>query len=910
MSFPARESYRGPSRGGGPGHAHRHSRSNSAISEMLGQAGQALGAIAAPQASTSTAAQPGPAHARAPARPDLDAQHHMRPQLRSTVSSPTSPSFGFGSSSSGGGSGSTGAIGHYPQQLPTRTHPALHSQPQPPLPTTDASLHLPPPSQSFAAGVPGTGIGTGTGIGFGSKQRAVSAAASASTSSHPPPAAAHHRPLHSAGPAASFPSNAPPAESPYPPASYARLGQHLPTRKPLPQLSRAWAPADALDPALSPPPVSTSGSGSRPSPTHRSMFGLPSIPTSNDDFASSIPHLNPTPDSTSAPASTTPASAPASTSKATMSQQPQQQQQYAAPNRRTGGYEEQHHISGPGPSQYQHGQLSPREYSTPSAGPQIKLDQTPSNPPSYQGTPAVPSVLQPGGPIGLHASTTVAAASAARLSDPFQAFFEPLSQLLAIKPCYRRLRRNPNYSPYTPTTPGGSVATSSQFMSPTDRGYNAPGSQRNMSHTPLGLADIRPRADSTLSDGLPSGVDFSMQNTPPGTSNYMAPWATYAFDWCKWAPQGNGAGKVAIGSYLEDGHNFIQILDTQIVPTPSDVYNTHGGSKWTMDFTRVAEATHSYPVTRLLWEPPSSTKQSTDLLATSGDHLRLWSLPSDTPSNPGNSVTGRGRDVAATKLTPLALLSNSKTPDHTAPLTSLDWNTVSPSLIITSSIDTTCTIWDIPSLTAKTQLIAHDKEVYDVRFCANSVDVFVSCGQDGSVRMFDLRSLEHSTIIYEPTGKEDRVDANGGKMSPTLAQQTMSNPPPLLRIATSPHDTQLLATFAQDSNVIRILDTRQPGQALLELRGHGGAVNCIDWSPTRRGQLASGGDDCQVLLWDLMSQQQTNGAPQTDSIRSPAASWQCDYEVGNLGWVPRVPSDEAGEWLGVSAGRGIWGVRM
>ena len=176
-----------------------------------------------------------------------------------------------------------------------------------------------------------------------------------------------------------------------------------------------------------------------------------------------------------------------------------------------------------------------------------------------------------------------------------------------------------------------------------------------------------------------------------------------------------------------------------------------------MDFTKIAEATHSYPVTRLLWEPPSSQKQSTDLLATSGDHLRLWSLPSDSPATPSNSITRSTRDVALpTKLTPLALLSNSKTPDHTAPLTSLDWNTVSPSLIITSSIDTTCTIWDIPSLTAKTQLIAHDKEVYDVRFCANSVDVFVSCGQDGSVRMFDLRSLEHSTIIYEPTGKEER----------------------------------------------------------------------------------------------------------------------------------------------------------
>lgn len=173
----------------------------------------------------------------------------------------------------------------------------------------------------------------------------------------------------------------------------------------------------------------------------------------------------------------------------------------------------------------------------------------------------------------------------------------------------------------------------------------------------------------------------------------------------------------------------------------------------------MAEATHSYPVTRILWEPPSSQKQSTDLLATSGDHLRLWSLPANAISPiASNSITRstNNRDPAPYKLTPLALLSNSKSPEHTAPLTSLDWNTLSPSLIITSSIDTTCTIWDIPTLTAKTQLIAHDKEVFDVRFCANSVDVFVSCGADGSVRMFDLRSLEHSTIIYEPTDKTDK----------------------------------------------------------------------------------------------------------------------------------------------------------
>lgn len=95
------------------------------------------------------------------------------------------------------------------------------------------------------------------------------------------------------------------------------------------------------------------------------------------------------------------------------------------------------------------------------------------------------------------------------------------------------------------------------------------------------------------------------------------------------------------------------------------------------------------------------------------------------------------------------------------------------------------------------------------------------------------------------------IDASpgGGRISPTLAQQTMSYAPPLLRLAASPHDTHLLATFSQDSNIIRILDVRQPGQALLELRGHSASVNCIEWSPSRRGTLASGGDDSSVLIW-------------------------------------------------------------
>lgn len=458
------------------------------------------------------------------------------------------------------------------------------------------------------------------------------------------------------------------------------------------------------------------------------------------------------------------------------------------------------------------------------------------------------------------------------------------------------------------------------------------------SHSPLNLTDIRSRAISDANEGVGGTTSIFSYSDAPTNSNYLAPFATYAYDWCKWPVAGGpGAGKMAVASYLEDPHNFIQILDTTITPQEA---TTPGAPMYGLEYTKIAEATCAYPVTRILWEPPSSQKQSTDLLATSGDHLRLWSLPQQQQNMQGNNLNrtaAANRDQTPAKLQPLALLSNSKTPEHTAPLTSLDWNTLSPKLIITSSIDTTCTIWDIPTLTAKTQLIAHDKEVFDVRFCAGSVDVFVSCGADGSVRMFDLRSLEHSTIIYEPAEKSEKGTAETTSLnvtgpniltgnspsssSPSKAQMSSLAPaPPLLRLAASPHDAHLLATFASDSNLIRILDVRQPGTALLELRGHQANLNTIEWNPSRRGMLASGGDDSLVLVWDLLNSQNqatvptvngANGQQQEVQGKGPSSSWRCEYEVANVSWAPQsMLTGQGGDWLGVCAGRGVWGVKL
>ena len=75
--------------------------------------------------------------------------------------------------------------------------------------------------------------------------------------------------------------------------------------------------------------------------------------------------------------------------------------------------------------------------------------------------------------------------------------------------------------------------------------------------------------------------------------------------------------------------------------------------------------------------------------------------------------------------------------------------------------------------------------------------MFASSGEDGSVRHFDLRDLEHSTIIYESQNKN-----------------------PLLRVAWNKINKYYLATVEQNSNEVTILDVRYPMKAVKKLYSH------------------------------------------------------------------------------------------
>jgi WD repeat-containing protein 68 len=208
----------------------------------------------------------------------------------------------------------------------------------------------------------------------------------------------------------------------------------------------------------------------------------------------------------------------------------------------------------------QRGALSPRDY-TP-VGPRIGIEQATPESSQYHSGGQVPGSLQAGrpGPISSNSATSIPTTSH---NMPQDQYTTP-SRSSGMGASHNYTRSSPagfegqSYGGgYGATTPGGN-----DFTSPTSSKYTPQNSQRTVSNAPLGLADIRPRADSSLDS--PSGANpysYDGANAVPTNSNYLAPWAIYAFDWCKWPAQGRDAGKLAVGSYLEDGHNFVSSHD-------------------------------------------------------------------------------------------------------------------------------------------------------------------------------------------------------------------------------------------------------------------------------------------------------------------------------------------------------------
>ncbi|KAJ3390862.1 ddb1 and cul4 associated factor 7 [Entophlyctis sp. JEL0112] len=381
----------------------------------------------------------------------------------------------------------------------------------------------------------------------------------------------------------------------------------------------------------------------------------------------------------------------------------------------------------------------------------------------------------------------------------------------------------------------------------------------------------------------------------PHTLTYAAPFPVYGLAWA----QVPSAFRLAMSS-------------VSLAPAAGNHIHVVGRAASDSDpaastLSLCAAASVPYPVTKLMWAPLHGSANP-NLLCSSSDALRVHEfIASDAESAaPPSSVTdpasghvgarfqesssSQGKLVVrATLKTNPARKNGSGSKAVSPPLTAFDWNEIDPNICVTSSIDTTCTVWDVHRQEHKTQLIAHDKAVYDVAFSRNA-NLFASVGADGSVRLFDLRSLEHSTILYDTPAQ---LTSSAGPK----AVQSMESPP-LMRLAWNKLDSNYIATFVMDSRTVVILDVRAPAVSVSELCLHRRPVNAIGWAPHSSAHLCTVADDSYALVWDVTTNIQR---VKTD----PLLTYQASGPINNLSWTAALP-----EWVGVAVGDTVQALKM
>ena len=347
------------------------------------------------------------------------------------------------------------------------------------------------------------------------------------------------------------------------------------------------------------------------------------------------------------------------------------------------------------------------------------------------------------------------------------------------------------------------------------------------------------KPSSSSSSSFDDEVDYDR-------TSYDCKFTAYALGWS------NKDETIAIASFEEDEKNALKILNVEeeeIEKVSEDgerslIKRIHLKPKSEHDLT--------FPTASLKWHP-----SDTNVLATAGDHLRVWNLEEKDDLDKQQEI-----------------YRNEK---H-APLASLDWNEVDKNVIAAANYDQkqfSCTIWDVEKKNAVAEMRLNDEKsnIYDVSFQQTNKDVFGTVGEDGCVRLFDMRNLDRFTTLYrDPKSR------------------------PMLSLKWNKQMSFYVAVMLMGSKQIDVLDIRAPKEPVLELCGHAANVNAMEWAPHSGSHICTVGDDKQAYIWDLS---------RPSAVKEPILSYGTTSKINNVVW-PSMKTD----YVAITAGTALEVLRV
>ena len=236
---------------------------------------------------------------------------------------------------------------------------------------------------------------------------------------------------------------------------------------------------------------------------------------------------------------------------------------------------------------------------------------------------------------------------------------------------------------------------------------------------------------------------------------------------------------------------------------------------------------------------------------------------------------------------------------HTSESWTLDWNMQKPYTLVTASSDGSIAVWNLDAqfkapprqkfstldskfrfstctlTTPHYSLPAHNYGVNEVRWVPDHDSLLVSAGEDGSCRLWDVRSTSKTASVKFPTfALDEGTDA-------------------LNTVDVDPFQTFNLVSGTA-SGAVRFLDLRNPQQPPHQTQhtAHTGPITSSRFSPHLRDTFATSSADATAIVWQQKTPVFTHGGhllSVSDVVwcpSEPGVLASCSYDNSVHIWQP------------------------
>jgi len=204
--------------------------------------------------------------------------------------------------------------------------------------------------------------------------------------------------------------------------------------------------------------------------------------------------------------------------------------------------------------------------------------------------------------------------------------------------------------------------------------------------------------------------------------------------------------------------------------------------------------------------------------------------------------------------------------EHDDIISALDISTDKASAI-SGGHDNKVVIWDVEEAIAKNHFKGHAGKLNGISCSPVESDVFLSCSQDGTILMWDLR-------LSKPAKMIDHMSWFGSSVVPTA-------------VCWQPASQHIFAAGSECGQVAMV-DLRNTSQNSSKTHPHARSVTRVVFDPAHTSSVASVGEDCKVALSDFSKD--TPEIKYTDSRHTdfPRAAFWRENQLVTCGWDSQV----------------------